>query len=585
MALPNVDMNVVDGNLGLQQGSNEQVMLYLGVCTKGTPDTLYSFGNQTAMTNELGLGSLVEAACYGLQVGGGPVMCMPLTPDSQGALGTVTHGGGGAGTLTVSAAPHEAITVTCLTSGTLVSGTAVFSFTVGSEVSDPVTAVSTWSSTGYRVPGTYAKLVFTTGTYVGSGGTADTYTVSTAGTVAHPTGAGPAVPTMTASPLDNYNVVATILTSGALGTATFQYSLDNGESALDGNGTTSSEIISAGSGVYVIPDSGVVLTFAGALNGDDTYTFKAAGPSCSSYTSAITALTTTYLAQATYAMASIVQMPHSASGWATDAATLQTARTTLFNSGVYMRFLSEAPSVGSVFVTGSTLTVDTADTSAVLIAARANVSAAGVLVGAGDCLLASPLTGLVLRRSAMWIAAARASSVEASQNLGFVGLGGVTGVVYLFHNETATPGLDAAGFTSLRQINGVPGFYITDAHTCSLSTSDYYPFTNARVIDIGCTVTRANALPLINSKVPTTTRGANPGVITEKKAQQIEGQIGGALVVVMVDTQPQNAVAASAVVDREHNILADGNLIIAVAIQPFAYARTVTVYIGLAVAA
>ena len=71
----------------------------------------------------------------------------------------------------------------------------------------------------------------------------------------------------------------------------------------------------------------------------------------------------------------------------------------------------------------------------------------------------------------------------------------------------------------------------------------------------------------------------------EKKAQQIEAQIGGALIVVMVDTQPQNAVAASAVVDRTHNILADGNLIIAVAIQPFAYARTVTVYIGLAVSA
>jgi len=50
----------------------------------------------------------------------------------------------------------------------------------------------------------------------------------------------------------------------------------------------------------------------------------------------------------------------------------------------------------------------------------------------------------------------------------------------------------------------------------------------------------------------------------------------------MVATQPQNAVAAAAVVDRTHDILADGNLIIAVGIQPFAYARTVTCYIGLA---
>ena len=105
------------------------------------------------------------------------------------------------------------------------------------------------------------------------------------------------------------------------------------------------------------------------------------------------------------------------------------------------------------------------------------------------------------------------------------------------------------------------------------------------MIDIGCTITRANALPLVNSKVPTTTRNSLPGVITERKAQQIEAKLSGALITGMVSIDPANAVAASAVVNRTHNILADGNLIIAVAIQPFAYARTVTVNIGLAVQA
>lgn len=582
MALPGVTLNVVDGNLGLQQGSNEQVMLYLGVCTKGTPDTLYSFGNQTSLINTLGRGPLVEAAAYGLQVGGGPVMCMPLTPDTAGAIGTVSHAGGGSATLTVTAGPPESVTIDCVTSGTITSGTAAFTFAVGSETSAPVTASSSWSSTGYRIPGTFTTYVFTSGSY---SATTDAYTISTAGVAAAVTGSGVTVGTASSSPIDNYNVLVTVLTSGALTTGTFQYSLDNGETALDGNGVTSAEILSSASGTYVIPNSGLVLTFSGTLNGDDTYTFKTVSPRTSSFTSALTALETTYLAQANYAMASVIQMPTSASDWATEAAALETAATALFNAGVYMRFLSEVPTVGSVYASGSSVITDTADTDAVLIAQRASVSAAHVLAGAGDCLLVSPVTGLSLRRSACWIAAARASAVEASQNVGFVGLGGVTGVIHLFRNETANPGLDAAGFTTLRQINGVPGFYITDAHTCSLATSDYYPFTNARVIDIGCTVTRANALPLVNSKIPTTTRDGNPGVITEKKAQQIEGQIGGALITVMVDTRPQNAVAANAVVDREHNILADGNLIIAVAIQPYAYARTVTVYIGMAVAA
>ncbi len=582
MSLPGVTINVLDGNLGLQQGSNEQVMLYMGICTLGTPNTLYSFGNQTALTNALGLGKLVEAAALGLEVGGGPVMCMPLTVDTAGALGSVTHTGVGAATLSISAAPHQAVTITCTTSGTIVSGTAAFTFTVGSVTSAPVTSVAAWSSTGYLIPGTYTTYVFTSGSYSSS---SDVYTISTAGSLSHSAGAGAAVGTQSSSAIDNYNVLATVVLTGALGTATFNYSLDNGESALALNGVTSPTIITAGSGIYVIPNTGIVLTFAGAMNGGDTYQFQTCSPTTSSFATALTALETTYLAQATYAMATVIQMPKTAAGFGTNAALFETAATALFNSGVYMRFLAECPTLGTVFASGSALVVDTADTDSVLITQRASTTAPHVLCGAGDCLLVSPLTGLTLRRSATWVASARASSVEASQNLGFVGLGGVTGVTYLFRNETATPGLDAAGYTTLRQINGVPGFYITDAHTFALATSDYYPFTNARVIDIGCTVTRANTLPLINSKIPTTTRGTSVGVITEKKAQQIEGQVGGALLVVMVDTQPQNAVAANVVVDRDHNILADGNLILAVAIQPFAYSRTVTVNIGLTVKA
>ncbi len=583
MGLPGVSLNIVDGQLGLQQGSNEQVVLFMGPCTDGIPDALSSVGNQTALGNSLGLGALVEAAAYALQVGGGPVMVMPLNPDTVGAMSTVVHAGTASGTMTVAAAPHKAVTISCITTGTIVGESAVFTFNVGGTVSAAVTAASGWSTSGYRIPGTYCKYIFVSGTYNGG---ADVYTIATSGVVSHTTGTGATAGTQSSSPIDDYNVLISVAASGtvASGVAQFNYSLDNGDSSLGGNGSTSSDIFVATSGIYVIPNSGLVLTFSGQLDDGDTYKFKAVGPSCSSYTSALTALETTYLSQATYAMAAVVQKNVSATGWGTAAAAFETAALSLFNSGVYMRFLTECPTVGSIFASGSAVIVDSADTDSVLIAERANVSAAHVLVGAGDCLLSSPVTGLIQRRNAMWVAAARSSAVEASQNLGFVGLGGVAGVSYIFRNETATPGLDAAGYTTLRQINGVPGFYITDAHTCSLATSDYYPWTNARVIDIGCTVTRANALPLVNSKIPTTTRNGNVGVITEKKAQQIEAKIGGALITVMVATQPQNAVAAAAVVDRTHNILADGDLIIAVGIQPFAYARTVTVYIGLAAA-
>lgn len=581
MSLPGVTLNVLDGNLGLQQGSNEQTQLIMGVCTAGTPNTMYSIGDQSTLTSSLELGPLAEAVAYALQVGGGPVLAIPTIPTNVGAAGSVTHTGSG-GTLAVTLAPHKAIVISCTTGGTL--GTAQFTFALGSgSASAPVTSAAGWSSTGYRVPGVMTTLTFTSGTYA----TDDVYTVSTAGTVTHTAGTGPAVPTQASSPVDNYSALVTISKSGALGTAQFTYSLDNGETALAGNGSTSSAIITAGSGIYAIPNSGIVITFTGSQVLGDTFNFKtgAASTSNNDLVTAYGLMETTLLASQQEAMVTVVNMPVSAAGWGTEAGSQETAALALFNLGVFVRFISEVPTVGSIFVLSGTLTVDSADTDSVLIAERALVSAAHVVAGAGDCLLLSPLTGLAQRRSAAWTASARASAVEASRNIGDVSLGGLPGVIHLFRDENASPGLDAAGYTTMRTFPGLPGFYITDAHTCSSTTSDYYPFTNARVIDLGCHIALINALPLVNGKVPTTVRNGLVGVITEKKAQQIEARLDNALLTGLVNIEPQDAVDASTTVNRTHNILSDGNLIIAVGIQPFAYSHTVTVNIGLTVSA
>jgi hypothetical protein len=582
--LPGVTLNVLDGNLGIQPGSNERVMVVCGPSTGGTENTLYSFGDSTTAQTTLGYGKGVEALNYILEIGGGPVMYMPMTLDNAGGKSSVSHVGTGAMTCTVSFAPHVAITISCTTGGTL--GTAAFTFTLGSgAASAPVTSASAWGTTGYRVPGTYCTVVFTTGTYV----TADVYTISTLGAIAHAAGTGPAVPTITASPADDYNVLLTVTTAGALGTSQFTYSLDNGWSlsVTSFSGSTSANVVSPGGGAYAIPNTGIVLTLSGTAVAGDTYQFTTCGPSASNtnITSAFAALESTFLSQAIYSMGFIVNVNASASAWATEAATVQTAGTALFNAGVYTRWFTEVPTVGTITASAGSVVVDSADTDSVLTAQMASVSAIRAVGGAGDCLLTSGVTGLSLRRSASWVAAARAASVEASEDLGDVGKGGVTGVVYIFRDENATPALDAVGYTTLRKFPGVPGFYITGAHTCTVTTSDYFALTNARVVDRGCAIARLNTLPLVNSKVPTTTRNGLSGVITEKKAQQIEGKLDSALATGLVDIDPADAVAVSATVNRTHNILADGQLIIAVAIQPFAYSKFITVNIGMAVQA
>lgn len=591
MALPGVTVSVLDGNLNLQPGNNSRLMLYLGCCTGGVPNTLYTYGDITTMQGTLDAGQLVEAGAYGMTNAGGPAMFMPLNPSQRGGVSSVTKVGSGAGTIALTMAPHRSISYTCTTGGTL--GTAVFTFTLGAtatlaaSTSAPVTSAAGWSGAGYQLPGTYVNIVFVAGTYV-AGGTPDIYTISTLGAIAHPQGAGPAVPTFTASPVDNYNAKVTIGTGGALGTATFIYSLDNGESNLNGAGVNSATVVTPGGGAYAIPYTGIVMTFASTFVAADYYTFKTATATASSadVTSAITALTSTYLNQAIYSLVTLIGQYANIAAWATNAAALESFATTLFNNGVYVRCINEMPTVGTITASAAAVVVDVAETDSVVIASRATVSAPHVNGCAGDELLFSPITGLTLRRSAAWPVAMRSSLFEASRNVGDVSAGGVPGVIYLFRDENATQGMDAAGITTLRSFpgsGGVAGFYITDAHTCSLSTSDYYPWTNARVIDRGCGIARLNSLPLVNTKIPTTTRNGLVGVITEKKAQQVEGKLNSALRTGMVDTSPQDAVAASTSVNRTHNILSDGNLILSVAIQPFAYSRIVTVNIGMSV--
>ena len=69
--------------------------------------------------------------------------------------------------------------------------------------------------------------------------------------------------TVSGSPLDDYNVIVNIVRAGKVGTApypTIQYSLDGGQSY-------SEEIAVPISGVYVVPSTGLTLTFTNSTNG------------------------------------------------------------------------------------------------------------------------------------------------------------------------------------------------------------------------------------------------------------------------------------------------------------------------------
>lgn len=576
--LPGVTVATTDGNLPTTTGSNQGVMLWLGCSLAGTDFTLYSFGDSTTATNTLVGGELLEAVAYSLKVAPGLCMAMPMPPTTRGGVGSVSHVGTGSGTVTVGIAPQSAITITCTTAGAL--GTAAFTFQLGSgPVSAPVVSAGSWSSTGYQVPGTYTTVVFTAGSYI-AGGSADIYVISTLGAVTHPQGAGPAVPTFTSSPVDTYNnIVVTVTTAGAVGTAAFTY-------ALDGVNASSSIITSSS---YAIPGTGLVLAFSGTYVLGDTYTFQSAGPTWASgdLTSALNALNGSLLNQATYSQAAILGTKASAAAWATEVASLESAVAAMAANGVYVNFFSGGPTVGTVLPSAGSITVDSADTDSVVITARAGMSAKDVVPCAGDWLMTSAISGVQFRRNGLWAAAARAAKVAASQDIGAAADGGIISAIKLYRDENATPGFFNAGITTLRTFSGqgLGGAYITRGLTGAASTSDYYSLANLRVINQAQATTRLGLLPLINTKVPTQTRNGIAGTVREDFAQKIEAKLSSQLRAALVSSTPQNAVAVSVQVVRTNNVFATGQLQVIVSVQPYAYAPFISATVGMVVQA
>src|SRR5690606_39784368 len=68
--------DVCSSDLGLAPADISGIQAKIGVCSKGTPNMVYSFGTRDALVEALGAGPLVEDAAIALDAGG-PVICVP----------------------------------------------------------------------------------------------------------------------------------------------------------------------------------------------------------------------------------------------------------------------------------------------------------------------------------------------------------------------------------------------------------------------------------------------------------------------------------------------------------------------------
>ncbi len=551
--LPDVTFSILDGQLGQVPGSVANASVKLGICSDGTVGSIYSFGD-TSTLSTLGVGPLVEALGDTLSVAGGVQYGLPLNPTTSGAASSVdTSKVTGAGVVAVTVAPKTSIAIKITTGGAL--ATAFIAFSVnGGAYSTPIVTVAGPGS--YAVPGTLTTVTLAAGTYVLN----DVYTISTLGAVTL-SGSGPASSnvTFTASPMDVYAVQVTIVTGGGVGTATFTYSVDGGN-------TVSSTIATAAK--YAIPGTGVVLGFTSTFTAADVYSFTTTAAAFNN-TDVTNGLTTLLASAIGFGFVHLVGVGTNAAAAAATAAVVDTAMTTAETAYRFIFTIMGCPTA--------------AESDATVAAAFTSFASKRVAVCAGDVKMISALTGRIERRDCSWVVSSRAAAVNPGEDVAWVGSpkGSIPHIdasngAGLYRDEAKTPLLDAARFCTMRTFPGLAGYYITNGRMMAAGGSDFTYMVNRRVMDAACTIARSAELPYLNGRL----RVNSDGTIDERDASSFEKSVTAQIKAVLMGSSPPQISNASVSVNRSANILSTGIEPVSIRITPLGYGRQIATTIG-----
>lgn len=566
MALSKVNITVQDGNLGIPSAGT-QACVRVGVCTSGTPGTLYSISSTSSVVSTLGVGPGAARVGFALSASGGPVLFLPVEPDVAGSVGSVTHAGTGTGTLAVSTAPCRQITLVYTATGA--PGVGKYKVALGSDAYGPEQVIP-GNADGYavRIPGTFTTLTFTgNGTYTSGDG----YIFDTLGGSSK-SGTSSGI-TAASDPVDDFNVSLTVSTAGAVGTAKVTVS-------LDGYGQVGGATLLSSAVALSLPNTsyttGLVVTPTGTFVANDVYSFQTCAP-----TATDSGQETTFTDLQTQTPFSMVHFDNK-HATATEAAAfysnVDSVCTSLFGQNRFVRAMMNTPSAGSVATVGGVLTLNT-DTISTIETAFVNAASTRVGCGAYDEIIADPITGLKLRRNFSWSAMERLCLIEPVLAASWVGLGALSPApVAVSANEFYSEGLSDAGFTVPTSIQGRSGIFVNQALTFSYKNNSVYSyFEDCRVMDLACTIAYAVIVDYLNAAVLVDSK---TGKIQEQQARIIENKINNALNAGLINTIPQEATAATASIDRTNDLLTSQELNVTIDVTPAAHLRNINVTIG-----
>jgi hypothetical protein len=546
--MPAINFNILDGQLGQVPASIANAVVHAGICANGTPNTVYSLASNTTASATLGPGPLTENVADTISVAGA-CFAAPIKPSVAGSMGGVTHIGTGAGTVTLTLAPFVQIKAKITTPGALGTMQVAFSLNGGATYGAPV--VSTGGAFSYLVPGTLTTLTFAVQTYTLN----DVWTFNTDGTSSVAGSGTLGWITQASSPTDAYDLFVIVKTAGGLGVGQVTISTDG-----NGGNTTSSPILIPGGGVYVIPGTGIVATFANAFVLNDTYESvgTTAGFVGGDVTTMLTALGNS---PNQFILVHIGGMGANAAAAVSLASTVDTSMTAFAAQYRYVFAAIECPDVES---------------DATIEAAWQNFASNRIMVCCSDVLHTSSLSGKQIWRNCATPIVSRLAKTNPSVDPGWVGGGNLANVSNIRRDDRALG--DAFVNNRITAVTTQPtkqGFFSTTGVMMAASGSDFASVMNRRVMDVACITTVRAVVNNINQDLLTDPR---TGAIYDPEAEKIEGFIEGELGTALLAKKDATAVSAS--IDRNENILQTGDWTVTIGIQPKGYSHKIFVNIG-----
>jgi hypothetical protein len=374
------------------------------------------------------------------------------------------------------------------------------------------------------------------------------------------TGTGTGTVPVSGNPNDSYEAIVEILKAGlniAAGTATFRYSLDGGK-------TYSPEIAVPTGGVFVLPNTGLTLTFTNGVSGTsfivgDLHKFTSTGPTADN--TAIGAAFDALLADPREWGHVHVVGATSATKAAT-AATKMTTAETKFRYAFALLEVNDPASDEAAWITAT-------------LAAYASFASVRVAISGGFQRLVSVVSGRVPRSPNSYSDAARIAAIPISQSPARVATGGLPGVTELYHDANNNSSLHDARFMTHRVHIGKQGFFITKGNMMAANGSDFSRIERRRVMDRACQIVRAAMLEFLEETILVNANGTIDNGIATAWETTIKSQLDAALL-----GEAPHASATAIKIDRNQNVLTTEKVKAKVTVRPLASVSSISVEIG-----